>query len=112
MLACDDLKVKRHSYIASYDFAYIQVTAEAASSEDDEFLPECNVTKGKTSNVQLSNSGGLSTPISLVSTPTDPFSTRRVPTHPAPSTVHQSYSIRRVPTPPAPFTDRQSYKSV
>ena len=57
---------------------YIQVTAEAASSEDDEFLPECNVTKGKTSNVQLSNSGsasGLSTPIALVSTPTDPFST-------------------------------------
>ena len=94
---------------------YIQVTAEAASSEDDEFLPECNVTKGKTLNVQLSNSGstsGLSTPIALVSTPTDPFSTRRVPTPPAPSTVHQSYSIRRVSTPPAPFTGHQSYKSV
>ena len=45
------------------------MTAEVASSEDDEWLPECNVTKEKT-NMQLSTSGstlGLSTPTAQVS---------------------------------------------
>ena len=47
VLASDDLEV---SYIASYNnilpTLLIQIKADTVSSEDDEYLPDCYITKG------------------------------------------------------------------
>ena len=85
MLACDDMKINKkepHNYSQYSDFAIhlcIQVATEtgscdveAASSEDDEYLPEYNVTKGKAQG----SSPKLFTPIAVVTNPSNPISTQ------------------------------------
>ena len=88
VLASDELEV---SYIASYNIILptllIQIKADTVSSEDDdEYLPECYITKGKSSNVPLptlGSSSGSSTPelpVAPVSIPSNRLSTRRIST--------------------------------
>ena len=95
----------------------IQVTTDTVSSgDDDEYLPECNVTKGKTSDVYtLGSTSGVSTPELPVSTPTDLFCTQRVSPDPV-STPTEPFSTQRAPVSqselsiPGPSIGNHSYR--
>ena len=78
---------------------------EAASSEDDEYLPEYNVTKG---NAQGSSSR-LSTPIAVVTSPSNQISTQTASNT---STGHQPCFSQQTAMASDPCTGHQSYKSV